>query len=91
MGIDVHPVAVQIARVTYLLAIGEERLRARAGSLTIPVYMGDSLQWNTESMIADRQVIIEEPEQFLLVRFVLLPRLDLDKCLPTVFDTCRSS
>ena len=81
MGIDVHPVAVQIARVTYLLAIGEERLRARAGSLTIPVYMGDSLQWNTESMIADRQVIIEEPETKVLLEFPFLVAGD-----PALFD-----
>ena len=29
VGIDVHPVAVLVARVTYLLALGEERLRDR--------------------------------------------------------------
>ncbi len=81
MGIDVHPVAVQIARVTYLLAIGEELLRARVGSLTVPVYMGDSLQWNTESMIAERQVIIEEPETSVLLEFPFLIARD-----PALFD-----
>ena len=43
-GIDVHPVAVAIARVTYLLALGEKRLRSRPTRLTVPVYLGDSLQ-----------------------------------------------
>ncbi|MGW5501300.1 N-6 DNA methylase [Streptomyces rochei] len=45
-GMDVHPVAVALARVTYLLAIGTERLRAEdRGQIGIPVYLGDSLQW----------------------------------------------
>jgi hypothetical protein len=46
IGMDVHPVAVTIARVTYLLAIGAERLTlSDRGALVIPVYLGDSLQW----------------------------------------------
>jgi len=61
VGIDVHPVAVQIARVTYLLALGEERLQDRP-HLTIPVYLGDSLQWNTRGFLAEREVLIEVPE-----------------------------
>ena len=60
-GIDVHPVAVQIARVTYLLALGEERLRERP-PLAIPVYMGDSLQWNTSGFMTAREVEIEVPD-----------------------------
>ncbi len=45
-GIDVHPVAVTLARVTYLLAIGTERLAAPdRGPLRIPVFLGDALQW----------------------------------------------
>ena len=60
LGIDVHPVAVQIARVTYLLALGE-RLRQERGFVTLPVYLGDSLQWNTEPFLADRDVLIEAP------------------------------
>lgn len=44
-GMDIHPVSVVLARVTYLLAISKERLRDR-GPLTIPVYLGDSVQWN---------------------------------------------
>lgn len=43
-GMDIHPVSVVLARVTYLLAIGPERLKDR-GTLTIPVFLGDSVQW----------------------------------------------
>lgn len=60
VGVDVHPVSIQIARVTYLLAIGEERL-STAPNLSIPVYMGDVLQWNTRGFLAERDVVIEIP------------------------------
>ena len=62
LGIDVHPVAVAIARVTYLLALGEERLRARPEQLTVPVYLGDSLQWNTEGFFGRREVRVRVPD-----------------------------
>lgn len=46
LGIDLHPVAVSLARVTYLLAIGRERLQdPTRGAITVPVYLGDSIQW----------------------------------------------
>lgn len=45
-GLDVHPVATTLARVTYLLAIGTDRLRSEdRPPLRIPVFLGDSLQW----------------------------------------------
>lgn len=45
-GMDVHPVAVTLARVTYLLAIGQDRLAADdRGPIAVPVYLGDSMQW----------------------------------------------
>jgi len=47
LGIDVHPVAVALARVTYLLAIGSQRLQCRA-AFTVPVFLGDSLRWGQE-------------------------------------------
>ncbi|MGO9181216.1 MAG: hypothetical protein ACLQHS_18465 [Candidatus Limnocylindrales bacterium] len=61
LGIDVHPVAAIIARVTYLLAIGEERLRERP-AITVPVYLGDSLQWNTRAFMGEREIAIPIPD-----------------------------
>lgn len=49
IGMDLHPVAVTFARVTYLLAIGRERLTAGdRGEIHIPVFLGDSLQWREQ-------------------------------------------
>lgn len=46
IGLDIHPVAVTLARVTYLLAIGADRLNdPTRGPIAIPVYLGDALQW----------------------------------------------
>jgi SAM-dependent methyltransferase len=44
-GMDLHPVAVALAQTTYLLAIGPERLAQRSETLSIPVYLGDSMRW----------------------------------------------
>ena len=62
IGIDVHPVAVQIARVTYLLALGDRLRDPNRPELAIPVYLGDALQWNVQGFLADREVLIEVPD-----------------------------
>ena len=50
IGMDLHPVAVTLARVTYILAIGRDRLRnSTRETIHIPVYLGDSLQWQEQS------------------------------------------
>lgn len=61
MGMDLHPVAVTLARVTYLLAIGSERLQdPDRGPLSIPIYLGDSLQWEERAdlMTSDDNVVV---------------------------------
>ena len=48
IGIDLHPVAVQLAKATYVLSCNEAIAAARADGhrddITPPVYLGDSLQ-----------------------------------------------
>lgn len=51
-GIDLHPVAVTLARVTYLLALTPERLADR-GDLTVPVFLGDSVFWGADDVVLD--------------------------------------
>lgn len=48
-GVDLHPVAVTLAQTTYLLAIGADRLVHRTQTLSIPVYLGDSMRWESLS------------------------------------------
>ncbi|MDW8371913.1 MAG: N-6 DNA methylase, partial [Geminicoccaceae bacterium] len=59
-GLDVHPVAVIIARVTWLLALGEA-VKGRKGELHVPVYLGDALQWNLEQIGGVEEVLLPVP------------------------------
>jgi SAM-dependent methyltransferase len=43
VGVDINPLAVTIARANYLFALGE-LLGYRKGSITIPVYVADSIK-----------------------------------------------
>ena len=59
-GIDVHPVAVIIARVTVLLALGED-LRTRDGSIAVPVFMGNAMQWDVRRDKIESDLIVDVP------------------------------
>lgn len=59
-GFDVHPVAVIFARVTYLLALGESLL-AREDAISLPVYLGDALQWNVRRDAVEQDLVIAVP------------------------------
>lgn len=59
-GMDIHPISVMLAKVTYLLAIGSNRLQGDRGPVTVPVYLGDSVQWvNDASSINEDKLRIE--------------------------------
>jgi SAM-dependent methyltransferase len=57
LGIDLHPVAVTLARVTYLLAIGMNRISGPREAFNVPVYLGDSLQWSQEQGLQKRTLM----------------------------------
>lgn len=44
-GLDIHPVSVLLARITYLLALGSHLLGNR-GNVWVPIHLGDSMQWS---------------------------------------------
>ena len=59
-GTDIHPVAVIIARVTYLLALAP-MLDRRQGTLSIPIYLGDAMQLSISQVMAGKELIIRVP------------------------------
>lgn len=59
-GTDIHPVAVIIARVTYLLAL-TPALPGRSGPLSIPVFLGDAMQLSISQVISGRELVIRVP------------------------------
>ena len=67
IGVDVHPVSVHLARATWVLAARDILMRAGAqeGEITVPVYLGDSLQLRTENgnLLGEKQVTITVPSE----------------------------
>ncbi len=68
-GIDVHPVAVHLARAAWTLA-ARPAIQAAAsagfpGPVTIPVYLGDSLQlrFRAGDMFAEREVTVDVQDE----------------------------
>lgn len=59
-GLDINPVAVIIARVTYLLALAPV-IRGRRGSISIPVYLGDAMQLSIKPMMDTQELVISVP------------------------------
>jgi len=59
-GLDIHPVAVIIARVTYLLALAPA-LQARKGAISIPVYLGDALQLSIRDTMGMKELSVAVP------------------------------
>ncbi len=61
-GLDVHPVAVTLARVTWLLALGD-LLADRPAALRVPVFLGDgdAMQWNLRRYVGRADVLVEVP------------------------------
>lgn len=82
IGMDLHPVAVTLARVTYLLAIGRHRLvDPDRETIHIPVYLGDSLQWqeqNTDLWSAGNLVIRTDDKKDLFGNELSFPDALLD-------------
>lgn len=88
LGMDLHPVAVTLARVTYILAIGRERLvDPTRRTIQIPVYLGDSLQWqeqNTDLWTAGNLVIHADDNRELFTSDLRFPSALLENA--TRFD-----
>ena len=59
-GMDIHPVAIIIARVTFLLALAPA-LGNRSGSFSIPVYLGDSMQLSVTQTMNEKDLIVQVP------------------------------
>ncbi len=59
-GMDIHPVAVIIARVTCLLALSPA-LGARRGPFSVPVYLGDALQLSISDVMGGKELVIKVP------------------------------
>ena len=64
-GIDVHPVAVHLARAAWTLAARRAIKDSNKTSVSVPIYLGDSLQlrFRTGDMFAEHEVRIEVEDE----------------------------
>jgi len=87
MGMDVHPLAVTIARTNYLLALGD-LLQTQRDMITIPVYLANSIKLpnTTGAHGKDGPYLIQaEPEVFLQMPHAMNSE-GLDYLLPFMKD-----
>ena len=69
VGIDIHPVAVQLAKATWVMAAADTIHAARAegtitGAVSAPIYLGDSMQlrYDTGTVFASQSIELETHE-----------------------------
>ena len=69
VGIDIHPVAVQLAKATWVMAAAKTIRAARkedpdSGTVSAPIYLGDSMQlrYDTGTLTASQSIELETKE-----------------------------
>lgn len=65
-GLDIHPVSIVLARITYLLALGEHLMGER-GDVWVPIHLGDSIQWHQPANYESNTVRIDTTSTDLTV------------------------
>ena len=67
VGVDIHPLAVTVAKTNYILALGD-LLGKRRGKVSIPVYLADTVKlperW-ADTALADYEVTIDSQTIYL--------------------------
>lgn len=57
-GLDIHPVSVSLARITYLLALGKH-LEQERDDIWVPIHLGDSVQWHQPAAHDESRIMIK--------------------------------
>lgn len=80
-GMDLHPVAVTLARITYLLAIKDILGDRPPSGVTIPVFLGDSMQWgrrdDDRTLLGSAGLRISTESAELVAREMVFPAVTL--------------
>ena len=110
VGIDIHPVAVQLSKATWVMAAADTIRGARAesneaGSVSAPIYLGDSMQlrYDTGTLSASLSIELEtretlpghtEPIIFSIPKELARRQTDIDQLiseLATAIDEGRNT
>ncbi|TEU21964.1 MAG: SAM-dependent DNA methyltransferase [Anaerolineales bacterium] len=77
VGVDIHPLAVTVAKTNYILALGD-LLGKRKGKVSIPIYLADTIRlperW-AETALADYEVTIDDQTIYLPQALLESPEL----------------
>ncbi len=97
VGIDIHPVAVQLAKATWVMAAADTIRAARedgtgAGAVSAPIYLGDSMQlrYDTGTLSSSQSIKLEtgetlpghsEPITFSIPKELARQQADIDRLI----------
>ena len=100
VGIDIHPVAVQLAKATWVMAANDTILAARAegmgsGAVSAPIYLGDSMQlrYDTGTLEASQSIELKTGETlpdregeviFSIPKELARQQTDIDRLITTM-------
>ena len=100
VGIDIHPVAVQLAKATWVMSAAATIRAARAegtgaGAVSAPIYLGDSMQlrYDTGTLIASQSIELEtgeilpgrtEPVTFSIPNELAHQQADIDQLISEI-------
>jgi len=77
VGVDIHPLAVTVAKTNYILALGD-LLGKRKGKISIPIYLADTIRlperW-ADTPMADYEVEIDDQTIYLPQALLESPEL----------------
>lgn len=62
VGVDIHPLAVIIAKTNYILALGDLLKKRKRGTVTIPIYLADTLKLPERFMKGEQYEITVDSE-----------------------------
>ena len=100
VGIDIHPVAVQLAKATWVMAAADTIRAARAetpdvAAITAPIYLGDSMQlrYDTGTLAASQSIELNtgeilpgasEPVVFSIPKELARQQADVDRLISAI-------
>lgn len=91
-GVDVHPLAVMVAKTNYILALGD-LLQKRRGPVSLPVYLADSIKlpqkW-ARTANADYEVQIDGKTVYVPLELLKAPGL-YDRCVELAKEYARTN
>jgi methylase of polypeptide subunit release factors len=82
VGVDIHPLAVIVAKTNYILALGDLLKKRNEGKITIPIYLADTIrlpEWREEPtlwmQLPSHLVTLDDSEIYLPEKLISEPAL----------------